>query len=118
MSLGCRISSEVRFWHSLKWVLLNGQPVDFSGAFTLMDDKLRVQLQTELAPCTTQVFMDAYGGGVTNWSGKGAGGSLSHDRYLLPRPSLSPDRHQHTVWLYLRFTLNYRDGEELIMVWQ
>src|ERR1700730_16826601 len=30
---------------------------------------------------------------ITSWSGKGAGGSLSHDRYLLSRPSLSPDPH-------------------------
>jgi 3-phosphoglycerate kinase len=43
-----------------EWVLLNGQPVDFIGAFALMDNKLRAQLQTELAPCSTQVFMDAY----------------------------------------------------------
>jgi hypothetical protein len=25
-----------------------------------MDDKVRAQLQVELAPCSTQVFMDAY----------------------------------------------------------
>jgi hypothetical protein len=25
-----------------------------------MDDKLRAQLQVELAPCSTQAFMDAY----------------------------------------------------------
>ena len=43
-----------------EWVLVNGQPVDFVGAFTLMDHKLRAQLQMELAPCSTQVFMDAY----------------------------------------------------------
>jgi len=43
-----------------EWVLLNGQPVDFIGVFALMDEKLRAQLQTELAPCSTQVFMDAY----------------------------------------------------------
>ena len=43
-----------------EWVLLNGQPVDFIGTFELMDQKLRAQLQTELAPCSTQVFMDAY----------------------------------------------------------
>ncbi len=41
-------------------MLLNGHPVDFTGAFGLMDNKLRAQLQTELAPCSTQVFMDAY----------------------------------------------------------
>jgi hypothetical protein len=43
-----------------EWVLLNDQPVDFAGAFALMDDKLRAQLQAELAPCSTQAFMDAY----------------------------------------------------------
>jgi len=41
-------------------VLLNGQPVDLAGAFALMDDKLRAQLQAELTPCSTQAFMDAY----------------------------------------------------------
>jgi 3-phosphoglycerate kinase len=43
-----------------EWVLVDGQPVDFAGAFNLMDNKLRAQLQMELAPCSTQVFMDAY----------------------------------------------------------
>ena len=43
-----------------EWVLVNGQPVDFIGALSLMDNKLRAQLQTELAPCSTQVFMDTY----------------------------------------------------------
>jgi hypothetical protein len=43
-----------------EWALVNGQPVDFIGAFALMDNRLRAQLQTELAPCSTQVFMDAY----------------------------------------------------------
>ena len=49
-------------WHltESEWVLLNGQPVDFIGTFELMDHELRAQLQTELAPCSTQVFMDAY----------------------------------------------------------
>jgi hypothetical protein len=41
-------------------VLLNGQPIDFAGVFALMDNKLRAQLQAELAPCSTQAFMDAY----------------------------------------------------------
>ena len=43
-----------------EWVLVNGEPIDLVGAFALMDDKLRAQLQVELAPCSTQVFMDAY----------------------------------------------------------
>ena len=30
------------------------------GAFALMDDKLRAELQTELTPCSTQAFMNAY----------------------------------------------------------
>jgi 3-phosphoglycerate kinase len=34
--------------------------VDFIGTFELMDHQLRAQLQMELAPCSTQVFMDAY----------------------------------------------------------
>ena len=47
----------MRFLAQPEWVLLNGQPVDFIGAFALMDDKLRAELQTELAPCSTQAFM-------------------------------------------------------------
>lgn len=43
-----------------EWVLVNGEPINFVGAFSLMDDKLRAQLQVELAPCSTQAFMDAY----------------------------------------------------------
>ena len=43
-----------------EWVLVNGEPIDLVGAFALMDDKLRAQLQVELAPCSTQAFMDAY----------------------------------------------------------
>ena len=50
----------MRFLAQPEWVLLNGQPVDFIGAFALMDDKLRAELQTELAPCSTQAFMNAY----------------------------------------------------------
>jgi hypothetical protein len=30
------------------------------GAFALIDEKLRAHLQVELAPCSTQAFMDAY----------------------------------------------------------
>ena len=52
--------SRVKSLTEPEWVLVNGQPVDFIGAFALMDKKLRAQLQTELAPCSTQVFMDAY----------------------------------------------------------
>ena len=42
------------------WVLVNGQSVDFDGAVVLMDKKLRSELQTELAPCSAQRFIDAY----------------------------------------------------------
>jgi hypothetical protein len=34
--------------------------VDFDGAVVLMDKKLRSGLQTELAPCSAQRFIDAY----------------------------------------------------------
>jgi cysteine desulfurase / selenocysteine lyase len=34
----------MRFLAQPEWVLLNGQPVDFIGAFALMDDKLRAAI--------------------------------------------------------------------------
>ena len=36
------------------------------------------------------------------------------DDHLLFRLSLSPEIIQHAVWIYLRFTLSYRDVEELL----
>ena len=50
----------MRFLPQPEWLLLNGQPVDLIGAVALMDDELRAELQTELAPCSTEAFMDAY----------------------------------------------------------
>ena len=50
----------MKFLAQPQWVLLNGKTVDFIGAFALMDDKLRAELQTELASCSTQAFMNAY----------------------------------------------------------
>lgn len=41
-------------------VMINGQQIDFDAAVMLMDDDLREQLHSELAPCTDQEFMDAY----------------------------------------------------------
>jgi hypothetical protein len=55
----------MRFLAQPEWVLLNGQPVDFIGAFALMDEKLRAELQTELAPCSTQVFYERLCGGAS-----------------------------------------------------
>src|SRR5437870_3113402 len=61
------------------------------------DDKLRVNPRKSWYHNLVEVTSNGdYEIGVvriTNWWGRGAGGSLSHDRYLLPRPSLSPDRH-------------------------
>jgi hypothetical protein len=37
-----------------------------------------------------------------------------HGSALLPPPSLPPEIIQHAIWLYLRFTLSYRDAEELL----
>src|SRR6266850_6608711 len=39
---------------------------------------------------------------------------LLHDLALLPRPRFPAPVIQHAIWLYLRFTLSYRDVEELI----
>lgn len=37
-----------------------GKPLNFDSAVNLMDDDIREQLNDELAPCTNQVFFDAY----------------------------------------------------------
>lgn len=37
-----------------------GTPLHFDAAVNFMDDELREQLHIELAPCTPQVFFDAY----------------------------------------------------------
>jgi len=37
-----------------------GKTLNYDAAVNLMDDDLREQLHTELAPCTNQDFFDAY----------------------------------------------------------
>ena len=37
-----------------------GKEIDYEAAVSLMDDDLRERLSNELAPCTNQVFFDAY----------------------------------------------------------
>ena len=37
-----------------------GKSLNFDAAVNLMDDDLREQLNDEIAPCTNQVFFDAY----------------------------------------------------------
>ena len=41
-------------------VMLNGCEVDFDACVNMMDDDLREQAHTELAPCTEQEFIDRY----------------------------------------------------------
>lgn len=41
-------------------VIINDNPIDFSAAIMLMDDDLRDQAHSELAPCTDQMFVDRY----------------------------------------------------------
>jgi hypothetical protein len=55
----------MKFLAQPQWVLLNGQTVDFIGAFALMDDKLRAELRTELASCSTQAFNERLCGGAS-----------------------------------------------------
>ena len=40
-------------------------------------------------------------------------GKIAHDDPVCPA-SVSPEIIRHTVWLYLRFTLSYRDVEDLL----
>jgi hypothetical protein len=39
---------------------------------------------------------------------------LGHEAHFLCSPSFPPDVIRHAVWLYLRFTLSYRDVEDLL----
>jgi transposase-like protein len=39
---------------------------------------------------------------------------LPHDLPLIPRPPLPGAHHPAAIWLYIRFTLSYRDVEELL----
>lgn len=41
-------------------VIINDQEVDFSSAVVLMDDDIREELHSRLAPCDEQTFADAY----------------------------------------------------------
>ena len=44
----------------MKKVMLNNEMVDFEAAAMLMDDEIREELNSELAPCGEQEFIDAY----------------------------------------------------------
>lgn len=44
----------------MKTVTVNGKEVDYDGAVSLMDDEIREELHTLLAPCLAQEFVDAY----------------------------------------------------------
>jgi len=41
-------------------VVLHGRTIDFRAAVALMDDDIRDALHCELAPCSDQMFLDAY----------------------------------------------------------
>lgn len=41
-------------------VTLNGHEILFSAAVALMDDDIREELHSSLAPCEPQEFIDAY----------------------------------------------------------
>lgn len=41
-------------------VMLNGCEVDFDACVVLMDDEICEELNSEMAPCTEQEFLDAY----------------------------------------------------------
>ena len=41
-------------------VVLNGEMVDYQSCVNLMDDEIREELHSDLAPCEDQEFLDAY----------------------------------------------------------
>lgn len=44
-----------------------GVQFDFATAVNLMDDAVREELHRELAPCSEQVFFDAYCSSCPDW---------------------------------------------------
>lgn len=44
----------------MRKVMLNNEAVDFDAAVSLMDDEIREEVHSEMAPCSEQEFMDAY----------------------------------------------------------
>ena len=45
-----------------KMVTLHGKTIDFDAAVALMDDEVREDLHSKMAPCTDQEFINAYAG--------------------------------------------------------
>lgn len=41
-------------------VILNDHEVSFEACVVLMDDEIREELHSEIAPCSDQEFLDAY----------------------------------------------------------
>lgn len=41
-------------------VILNDRTIDFDAAVMLMDDEIREDIHSKMAPCTDQKFIDAY----------------------------------------------------------
>lgn len=41
-------------------VVINGREVDYDAAVNLMDNEIREELHSEIAPCTNQEFINAY----------------------------------------------------------
>lgn len=41
-------------------IVINNREYDFEGLVALMDDEIREELHSDLAPCTEQEFTDAY----------------------------------------------------------
>ncbi len=51
---------------------------------------------------------------LTNKWASACANSFGHEAHLLCPPLISTDVIRHTVWLYFRFTLSYRDVEDLL----
>lgn len=41
-------------------VILNDRTIDFDAAVMLMDDEIREDIHSKMAPCTDQALIDAY----------------------------------------------------------
>jgi hypothetical protein len=60
MVMGSTVQPSNRKDTMSKQVTLNGKTIDFDAAVNLMDDDIREDLHSKMAPCTDQEFIDAY----------------------------------------------------------
>ena len=61
MSIDAKVALQIEaFGAERARVMVAGHAVDYDAAVNLMDDEIREEMHTRMAPCTDQEFIDAY----------------------------------------------------------